>query len=476
MTSEAYQNIIEKWTQLPQTSSQQTLDLNLVQAIFLEGLGLSLEQVKVISLGNGAGLTPDRLIYKELNQPPVLTVELKKRVPELAQADPNNFIETCQSHPLYRSAVGYLKESNNDNGIKQYLDVSNAKIDRNRLAHYGWVFNGDFFQLWRRVDGVIFPLTLIQKVTEKNLPQLLDQLAYCINQPPKGITVAIWNRKGGVGKTTNTLNIGATLALNNKKVLMIDLDPQNDLSHGLNINPNQYKGNFQECLKLIKLQRSGAEILDSIKEQVIQKEFSTTSHSNSNIQFSVLPIPSDDLDDILQNDSNQLYGTRPDKIKLIQKFIQYINTSFDYIFTDTPPTLNVLSGGSLMACDLVLLPCDYSRKTLRHSADIYNQVIPQVRKKRLNKRTFITSPWNLGIVFSNCPSNHSTTLENCVQNELQIKRFNGKQYETRLKIYAQTKLAEFKYSPVICWPNSYITILYKQLVNEVFLTQNFIDE
>jgi cellulose biosynthesis protein BcsQ len=474
VTSEAYQNIIEKWTQLPQTCSQHTLDLNLVQAIFLEGLGLSLEQVKVISLGNGAGLTPDRLIYKELNQPPVLTVELKKRVPELAKADPNNFIETCQNHPLYRSAVGYLK----DNGIKQYLDVSNENIDRNRLAHYGWVFNGDFFQLWRRVDGVIFPLTLIQKVTEENLPQLLDQLAYCINEPVRGMITAVWNRKGGVGKTTNTLNIGATLALKNKKVLLIDFDPQNDLSSSLKIDVNNHKGHFENWLLKIKARYPSEHIVTSVKEQIVRKQFSTTPAPSQLIEFNVLSIPQQELDYFNESNprkSNFYNSTQPEKWSLIQGLIEMLSNYFDYIFIDVFADISDLAAGMLMSCDTLLIPCDYSKKTLRHAADIYNRNIVTVRKKRQELSALHIGPWNLGVVFSNCPSSGSL-LENCVQEELLKYNFHGKQYDTRLKIYAQTKLAEFRYCPVIRWQNSPITKLYSELVNEVYLEQNFIDE
>ncbi len=81
----------------------------------------------------------------------------------------------------------------------------------------------------------------------------------------------------------------------------------------------------------------------------------------------------------------------------------------------------------------------------------------------------------MGVVFSNCPPNNVSSLEQCIQKELNSKNFKGKQYNTRLKIYAQTKLAEYKQMPVVCWSKSPITKLYHELADEIFLTHNFID-
>ena len=78
-------------------------------------------------------------------------------------------------------------------------------------------------------------------------------------------------------------------------------------------------------------------------------------------------------------------------------------------------------------------------------------------------------------MFSNCPNDSGKVLEECVQDELLARKFAGKQCTTRLKIYAQTKIAEFKHKPVICWSTSPITKLYEELTKEVFLKHNFIN-
>ncbi|MBW4694384.1 MAG: ParA family protein [Lyngbya sp. HA4199-MV5] len=77
------------------------------------------------------------------------------------------------------------------------------------------------------------PLTPIQKFTKANIPALMQQLEYCLKNPHTALVSAVWNQKGGVAKTTNIVNLGATLALEGKRVLLIDLDPQNDLTRGV---------------------------------------------------------------------------------------------------------------------------------------------------------------------------------------------------------------------------------------------------
>ncbi|NJK70521.1 MAG: AAA family ATPase [Microcoleus sp. SU_5_3] len=195
-----------------------------------EAIGLKFEQVTTTSLGSGTGLKPDYLIYNQSGKPPIIVVEIKKRTQSFYKAPEQEFSKFCQQQNLYKEAVGYPVSPKN-NGIKQYLD--NTKVPTQYLASYGWIFNGDFFQVWRRVDGLVFPLTPVLKVTEANFPKLLDTLKYCLKTPNRALVTAIWNQKGGVAKTTNTINVGAVLATQGKKVLLIDLDPQTDLTRGL---------------------------------------------------------------------------------------------------------------------------------------------------------------------------------------------------------------------------------------------------
>ncbi len=252
----AQKRVIARWQKLPDDYSEPQLSPDFLLPLFDE-LGVEFDRRKVTpAVGNG--LIPDLLVYQDANQPPVLTVELKKRASTLANASDETFVSQVEKHKLYKAAVGYT-----DNGIRQYLNIDLVKPEF--LAPYGLVLNGDFFQLWRRIDGLIFPLTPIQRITKDSIPELMQQLEYCLSNPQPALVAAVWNRKGGVAKTTNTLNIGATLALAGKCVLMIDLDPQQDLTKGLGLRSPSLPDYLKPCIDKLDLKdlEEAKNILDS---------------------------------------------------------------------------------------------------------------------------------------------------------------------------------------------------------------------
>jgi hypothetical protein len=103
-------------------------------------------------------------------------------------------------------------------------------------------------------------------------------------------------------------------------------------------------------------------------------------------------------------------------------------------------------------------------------------MIPKFREVRAAKKERLHfGPWNLGVVFSNCPADVGTVLEECIKQELSNKNFTGKQCATRLRTFAQAKVAEFKHVPVVSWQGSPITKLYANLAKEIFLDSNFTD-
>jgi chromosome partitioning protein len=465
----SYDNIIQIWKSLPNDYSEQNLELNFIQPLLLS-LNLEISQILNIHLGIGSGLKPDRLIYPNLDKPPALVIEIKKRVSSLATVDDQYFIDECQKHLLYRNAVGY-KDSPGENGIKQYLNKSNNNIDPNRLASYGLVFNGDFFQLWRRVDGLILPLTPIQRMTESTIPELMEQLEYCLYGKPKALVTAIWNRKGGVAKTTNTLNLASVLALEGKKVLLLDLDTQNDLTRALNLEPNNYSDYLETCLTKIH-----ADYLDDAKN-ILYNTIQTRNYLTTDKKiFSLSILPGEQKSQEKFKTDATKYDRR-EKIQLFQKMITLFTQDYDYIFIDVSPASDPLTIATLLSCDTFLIPSDYSKKTLHHAVDLYQKDALTIRQNRVKQNHLHIGPWNLGIVFSNCPPGvaSDSQLEKCIQQELKNKGFAGYQCQTRLAIYAQTKLAEYKHLPVICWQNSPITKLYKQLADEIFLGHHFID-
>nr|WP_275574937.1 AAA family ATPase [Neosynechococcus sphagnicola] len=89
------------------------------------------------------------------------------------------------------------------------------------------------------------------------------------------MTISVWNQKGGVGKTTNTVNIGATLAMRGKRVLLIDLDPQTDLTQGLGINPDDFSDQFLSLMDQVAL-KDNKQISQILKDLIQRKQFPTT--------------------------------------------------------------------------------------------------------------------------------------------------------------------------------------------------------
>jgi chromosome partitioning protein len=467
--SAAQKRIVERWLQLPIEYSESDLLSDLLIPIFDE-LGVHFNSRRTgLNVGKESSLRPDLVVYGDIAEPPLLTVELKRRVALLAEAEEQDFTETCQKHLLYRHAVGY--EGTNQNGILQYLNQTLVKPEC--LASYGLIFNGDFFQLWRRVDGLIFPLTPIQKVTKTSLPKLIQQLFYCLKTPSRALVVAAWNKKGGVAKTTNTINIGATLALKGKRVLLLELDPQGDLTQGLGMNSSHFPNYLKPVSE--KLQLGELEAAKAILDTAIQRrQFPTTDKGSYSL--SLLSASREALENF-RDDST----TKPSPI--FKKLIQLLKHDYDYIFIDASPSPDLLSQCLLYACDAVLIPIDFGGKALNHGLSLHQELIPKMRELRSKHEQLHIGPWSLGLVFSNCPTEKfpvdgkgSSVLESTIAKELKQRNFTGCQYKTSLKTYAQATVAEFRQVPVVSWQSSPITKLYENLTNEVFLSSNFTDQ
>lgn len=466
----AQKRIVDRWLQLSNKCSENDLETHLVVPMF-ESLGIRHPQLSTqsnIALDGQSKLIPDALIYQNLSQPPILVVENKKRCPNLANAPDEEFLTVCKQDSLYKGAIGL-----SPNGIKQYLDVDRVKPEF--LASYGLAFSGDFFQLWRRVNGLIFPLTTIQRVTEASIPELMQQLEYCLGNPQPALVSAIWNRKGGVAKTTNTLNIGATLALAGKKVLLIDLDSQGDLTRGLGLDPATFPNYLKFCADKFELREFDA-MKDVLDTAIQQKSFPTSDNRSFNL--SVLSTAREFLEASRDRNQGKSFAEKASTTPfepIFKQIIYLLKQSYDHILIDASPSFDALTRAVLYSCDTVLIPSNLSGKSLHHAIEVHEAIIPKMREIRAKSEHLHLAPWSLGIAFSNCPGNTNQFIKNTIQPELQKRGFAGKQYEERLQTYAQIASAEFKHVPVICWQNSPITKCYSKLVNEIFFAHNFTD-
>ena len=146
--------------------------------------------------------------------------------------------------------------------------------------------------------------------------------------------ITIANQKGGVGKTTTVVNLATALASIDKKILVIDMDPQYNSSmsfNAYNINKSIYK-----------VFSSLVDINDAIqKSQIPKLDVISACEDLAAAEYE------------LSDDDERNY--------LLKKYISNIKNTYDYIFIDTPPTLGLLTVSSLVASDEVLIPvqCEF---------------------------------------------------------------------------------------------------------------------
>lgn len=150
-------------------------------------------------------------------------------------------------------------------------------------------------------------------------------------------TICIVNQKGGVGKTTTSVNISAALASLGKRILIVDLDPQGNASSGLGLKRHDYQdANVYHLL-----------IGDSaVKEVIYQSNFKN---------LSIIPANAD-----LVGAEIELVNEEQREYRLKQAF-EKVSGDFDYIFIDCPPSLGLLTLNALTAAQSFLVPlqCEY---------------------------------------------------------------------------------------------------------------------
>ncbi len=173
-------------------------------------------------------------------------------------------------------------------------------------------------------------------------------------------TIAVVNQKGGVGKTTSTVNLAANVAAKGYRVLLIDIDPQGNATSGIGINKRELKVSSYDVL---------------INSMLIEKAMIQTQFKNLFVLPSSMNLAGAELELV----------DMPRRESRLKNSIALVKDSFDFIFMDCPPSLGLITLNGLCAADTVLVPiqCEYYAleglsqlmATIRQVKRLYNPLI-----------------------------------------------------------------------------------------------------
>uniref|UniRef100_A0A7V4G9X6 ParA family protein n=1 Tax=Desulfobacca acetoxidans TaxID=60893 RepID=A0A7V4G9X6_9BACT len=160
--------------------------------------------------------------------------------------------------------------------------------------------------------------------------------------------VAVINQKGGTGKTTTTINLGACLAYEGRRTLLIDLDPQGHTTIGIGVEPDSFRESMAEVMSLPK-----KPVSEVVLPTYIPNLFLAPAHIH------------------LARAAEQAY-TRVFREAILARALN--GADYDFIIIDCPPSLGMLTTNSLYACDFIIIPCQISRYSLDGLADLLTSV------------------------------------------------------------------------------------------------------
>lgn len=245
--------------------------------------------------------------------------------------------------------------------------------------------------------------------------------------------LAIANQKGGVGKTTTTVNLGACLANMGKKVLLIDIDPQGNTTSGLGINKSDIKRCVYDAL---------------INDVPVDQVAIPTSVQNLFLLPATIQLAGAEI---------ELVSTISREAKL-KRALERVKHQYDYVLIDCPPSLGLLTLNALTAANAVLVPIQCEFYALEGLSQLMNTV--QLVQKHLNPSLTLE-----GVVLTMFDARTNLSIQ--VVDEVK-SHFRNKVYSTIIPRNVRLSEAPSHGEPIIVYdPKSKGAEVYIELAKEV---------
>lgn len=184
-----------------------------------------------------------------------------------------------------------------------------------------------------------------------------------------GKIIAVVNQKGGVGKTTTSINLSASLGILNKKVLVVDLDPQGNATTGVGVDKRGINGSIYEVMTM---------------KMPIDDAIIKTKSMNLSIIPAYLNLAGVDMELIELERKFKDTDKKFNRVMRLKEELYKVKDKYDFIIIDCPPSLGILTTNALAAANSVLIPVQCEYYALEGIMQLINTIMLAQRKVNPN--------------------------------------------------------------------------------------------